>query len=47
VLYVAIEEPRVAALERDLQRLSPQACWTVERVSTSRGLLPSGAASAT
>ncbi len=39
ILMVAIDQRCVAALERDLTELAPAAAWTVERVSSSRGLL--------
>jgi uncharacterized protein YebE (UPF0316 family) len=40
VLYVVVDQRRVPSLEHEVQRLAPEACWTVERVATSRGLLP-------
>jgi uncharacterized protein YebE (UPF0316 family) len=39
VLYLAIDQRRAGHLERELRVLAPQACWTVERITTSRGLL--------
>lgn len=39
VLYLAIDQRHTAELERVLRSLAPGACWTVERISASRGLL--------
>jgi len=39
VLYVAIDHRHTGALERELRALAPAACWTVQRISASRGLL--------
>jgi uncharacterized protein YebE (UPF0316 family) len=39
VLYVAIDKRLTAELERALRSLAPAACWTIERISASRGLL--------
>lgn len=39
VLYVAIDERKRPALETTVGHLAPGACWTVERVVSSRGLL--------
>ena len=38
-LYVAIDKRHTAELERALCSLAPAACWTIERISASRGLL--------
>ena len=43
VLYLAIDQRRTRALERELHALAPDACWTIERISASRGLLDVGA----
>jgi len=40
VLYVVIDQRAAARLQHELGRLSPEACWTIERISASRGLLP-------
>jgi hypothetical protein len=42
VLYVAIDERKRPALETAVGHLAPGACWTVERVVSSRGLLGVG-----
>ncbi len=39
VLYLAIDKRHTEALERELRTLAPAACWTVERISASCGLL--------
>jgi uncharacterized protein YebE (UPF0316 family) len=39
VLYIAIDQRRTAELERVLRSLAPNASWTIERISSSRGLL--------
>ncbi len=39
VLYLAIDQRRAATLQSELHSLAPNACWTVERISASRGLL--------
>jgi uncharacterized protein YebE (UPF0316 family) len=39
VLYIAIDQRRVAELESVLRSLAPDASWTIERISSSRGLL--------
>jgi uncharacterized protein YebE (UPF0316 family) len=39
VLYIAIDQRRTAELERVLHSLAPNASWTIERISSSRGLL--------
>lgn len=39
VLYLAIDRRCTSRLEQELRSLAPKACWTVERISTSRGLL--------
>jgi uncharacterized protein YebE (UPF0316 family) len=39
VLHIAIDERKRRALEMLLGDLAPRACWTVERVVSSRGLL--------
>src|SRR4051794_31192436 len=39
ILMVAIDHRRVASLEQVLTALSPRACWTVERIASSSGLL--------
>jgi hypothetical protein len=35
----AIDQRRTAELEREIHALAPEACWTVERIAASRGLL--------
>jgi len=44
VLYLAIEERSAARLQDELRSLAPRACWTIERVTESRGLLSAKAA---
>jgi uncharacterized protein YebE (UPF0316 family) len=39
VLFIAIDQRRTADLEAELRSLAPNASWTVERISSSRGLL--------
>jgi uncharacterized protein YebE (UPF0316 family) len=39
VLFIAIDQRRTAELERALHELAPKASWTIERISSSRGLL--------
>ena len=39
VLYLAIDQRRARDLEHELRALAPNACWTIERISASRGLL--------
>jgi uncharacterized protein YebE (UPF0316 family) len=39
VLYIAIDQRRLAELETELRTLAPNASWTIERISSSRGLL--------
>jgi len=39
VLYLAVDRRHTADLERELRSLAPNACWTIERISASRGLL--------
>jgi uncharacterized protein YebE (UPF0316 family) len=39
VLYIAIDQRRTGELERVLRSLAPDASWTIERISSSRGLL--------
>ena len=39
MLYVAIDQQSIARLEGDLRALAPEACWTVEHITASRGLL--------
>jgi uncharacterized protein YebE (UPF0316 family) len=39
VLYLAIDKRRTGELERVLRSLAPDATWTIERISSSRGLL--------
>ena len=39
IIYVAIDERRTAKLEHELQVLAPDAAWTIERLTGSRGLL--------
>jgi uncharacterized protein YebE (UPF0316 family) len=39
VLYLAIDKRHTADLERNLLALAPGACWTIERISASQGLL--------
>ena len=39
VLFIAIDQRRTAELEHVLRSLAPKASWTVERISSSRGLL--------
>jgi uncharacterized protein YebE (UPF0316 family) len=39
VLFLAIDERRTPQLEDELRSLAPGACWTVERIAASRGLL--------
>jgi uncharacterized protein YebE (UPF0316 family) len=39
VLFIAIDQRRTAELEEVLRSLAPKASWTVERISSSRGLL--------
>ena len=39
VLYLAIDERSAGRLEDELRLLAPRACWTISRVSASRGLL--------
>ena len=41
VLYLAIDQRTTAKLEHELRALAPDACWTIERVAASRGLLGS------
>ena len=41
VLYLAIDQRTTARLEHELHTLAPSACWTIERVAASRGLLAS------
>ena len=36
---VAIDQQSIARLEGDLRALAPEACWTVEHITASRGLL--------
>jgi uncharacterized protein YebE (UPF0316 family) len=44
VLYLAIDQRTTARLEHELHALAPSACWTIERVAASRGLLASAVA---
>jgi uncharacterized protein YebE (UPF0316 family) len=46
VLYLAIDQRRCARLEDELRGLAPKGCWTIERISGSRGLLTGSSASA-
>jgi len=39
VLYVAIDQQATDRLEDDLRALAPEACWTIEHITASRGLL--------
>ena len=39
VLYLAIDRRHTADLERELRARAPGACWTIERLAASRGLL--------
>jgi uncharacterized protein YebE (UPF0316 family) len=39
VLYMAIDQRHTADLERELRALAPDACWTIQRISASQGLL--------
>ena len=39
VLFIAIDQRRTAELEHALRSLAPDASWTIERISSSRGLL--------
>jgi uncharacterized protein YebE (UPF0316 family) len=39
MLYIAVDQRRTAELERVLRSLAPNASWTIERISSSRGLL--------
>ena len=41
VLYLAIHQRTTARLEDELGALAPKACWTIEKVAASRGLLSS------
>jgi uncharacterized protein YebE (UPF0316 family) len=41
VLYLAIDQRTTAKLEDELGVLAPGACWTIEKVAASRGLLSS------
>jgi uncharacterized protein YebE (UPF0316 family) len=44
VLYLAIDQRRAGMLQSDLHSVAPNACWTTERISASRGLLTAGPA---
>ena len=39
VLFIAIDQRRTGELEHALRSLAPDASWTIERISSSRGLL--------
>ena len=39
VLYLVIDQRRARTLEGELRALAPNAAWTVQRISASRGLL--------
>ena len=41
VLYLAIDQRTTSKLEDELGALAPKACWTIEKVTASRGLLGS------
>jgi uncharacterized protein YebE (UPF0316 family) len=39
VLFLAVDQRRTRQLECELRALAPNACWTMERIASSRGLL--------
>jgi uncharacterized protein YebE (UPF0316 family) len=44
VLFIAVDRRHTADVERDLRALAPKACWTIERIAASSGLLPAAPA---